>query len=249
MIWAHFKTIFSFRVYHRLAFATRGQTFWFTVYLFFLSLLVFHFAANTEIRENLPVFLKNFPAVTVEKGVLTAPDKPVSAEVPQSGFKITFDASRTQPPTLESMTEKRQLMLVGQKDIYMPSSAGVQTRAIPPSVTFTSTPEFLSQHQKDIAAALKTVSFLAALILIPLIMLFDFCIAAAAGFFFKLITRANVPNTVIFKWAAFLLGPLAALWYVRLWFYIPLFTLAQVILCLIYIQQIFNTLPEDRDAH
>lgn len=246
MIWAHFKTIFSFRIYHRLALVPRGQTVWFAVYLFFLSLLVFHFAANAEIRKNLPVFLKNLPVVTVEKGVLTAPEKSVSAAIPNSGFVITFDASRQTPPSLDSMTEKGQLMLIGKKDIYMPASAGVQTREIPPSVTFTSTPEFLAKHQKDISTALKTVSLFAALILIPLVMLFDFCIAASAGFFFKLLTRAAVPNTVIFKWAAFLLGPLAALWYIRLWFYIPLFTLAQVILAIIYMQQIFNTLPEER---
>lgn len=246
MIWAHFKTIFSFSIYHRLAFASRGQTVWFVLYLFVLSLFVFHVAAGDKIRKNLPVLLKNFPVITVEKGVLTAPQKEVSAEIPQSGFSLTFDATRTTPPGLDEMTRKQQLMLVGKDKIYMPSSAGVQTRDIPPSVTFSTTPEFLEKHQSDIAAALKTVAFLAGLILIPLTMFFGFCTAAAAGFFFKLITRARVPNAVIFKWAVFLLGPLAVLWYVRLWFYIPLFTLAQVILCLIYMQQIFNTLPEER---
>ncbi|MGN1058233.1 MAG: DUF1189 family protein [Candidatus Avelusimicrobium sp.] len=246
MLWAHFKTIFSFRIYHRLAAATRAQTVWFAVYLFFLSLIVFHFAAGDKIKENLPVFLKNFPVVTFEKGVLTAPQQEVRAEIPQSGFFITFDAQRKTPPTLDEMTEKQQLMLISQNKLYMPSSAGVQSRDIPPSVSFSATPEFLAKHQADIAAALKVVAFLTACLLIPLMMLFGFCTAAAAGFFFKILTRANVPNAVICKWAVFLLGPLAALWYVRMWFYIPLFTLAQVILCLIYVQQIFNTLPEDR---
>lgn len=229
-----------------MAFATRGQTIWFAVYLFFLSLIVFHFAAGARIRENLPVFLKNFPTVTFEKGVLTAPKTPVSAPLAQSGLVITFDAARKTPPTLAEMTEKRQLMLFSQNRVYMPSAAGVQSRPLPPEMTFSATPAFLAKHQRDIAAALKAAALLTAILLIPLIMLFDFCLAAAAGMLFKLITRAPVPNGVIFKWAAFLLGPLAALWYARLWFYIPLFTLAQIILCLIYIQQIFNTIPEDR---
>lgn len=246
MIWAHFKTIFSFRVYHRLALATRGQTFWFAAYLFFLSLLVFHFAANARIRENLPVFLKNFPTVTFEKGFLTAPQTPVDAPISQSGFVITFDAARQTPPTLAEMTDKNQLMLVNKNQVYMPSSTGVQSQTLPPEISFSSTPEILAAHQSEIAAALKVFAFITGLMLVPLIMLFDFCIAAAAGMFFKLITRAPVPNGIIFKWAIFLLGPLAALWYVRLWFYIPLFTLAQVILCIIYMQQIFNTLPEER---
>lgn len=246
MIWAHFKTIFSFRVYHRLAFAARGQIFWFIAYLFFLSLVVFHFAANARIQQNLSVFLKNFPAVTFEKGFLTAPQTPVNAPIPQSGLVLAFDAARQTPPTLAEMTEKKQLMLVTQNKIYMPSSAGVQSQILPQDFTFSATPETLAAHQPDIAAALKVAAFLTAVILVPLIMLFDFCLAACAGMFFKLLTRTAVPNRIILKWAAFLLGPLAALWYVRLWFYIPLFTLAQVILCIIYMQQIFNTIPEER---
>ena len=71
-------------------------------------------------------------------------------------------------------------------------------------------------------------------------------LAAAAGLFFKLLSRRAVPNRIIFKWAFFMLGPLCALWYARLWVNIPLFSLAQVILCLIYMQQIFNTLPEEK---
>lgn len=246
MIWAHFKTIFSFSVYQRLVFVSRGKTWGFVVYLFFLSLLVFHFAADAHIRENLPVFLKNFPAVTFEKGFLTSPHSPVNAPIPQSEFVITFDAVRQTPPTLSEMTEKNQLMLVNNNRVYMPSSSGVQSRTLPAEMSFSATPQTLEKHRGDIEAALNVIAFLTALMLVPFIMLFDFSIAACAGLFFKFITRAAVPNSAIFKWAAFLLGPLAALWYVRLWFYIPLFTLAQVILCVIYMQQIFNTLPEER---
>lgn len=228
-----------------MAFATRWQTFWFDAYVFFLSLVVFHFAADAHIQKNLPVFLKNFPAVTFEKGFLTAPPAPVQALIPQSGFVIAFDAARQSPPTAAEMTDNKQLMLVNKNQVYMLSSSGVQSQTLPADLSFSTTPETLAARQNDIAAALNVVSFITALILVPMIMLFDFCIAACAGMFFKLITRAAVPNAVIFKWAVFLLGPLSALWYVRLWFYIPLFTLAQVILCIIYMQQIFNTIPEE----
>ena len=46
------------------------------------------------------------------------------------------------------------------------------------------------------------------------------------------------------KWAVFLMGPLSALWLVHLFVGVPLFTLAVIIVCIIYMQQIFNTLPE-----
>ena len=77
-------------------------------------------------------------------------------------------------------------------------------------------------------------------------MLFGFCLAGATGLFFKLLYRSYVPRAAVLKWAFFMLGPLSALWYVRMWVNIPLFTFAQVILCIIYMQQIFNTLPEER---
>ena len=67
MIFAHLKTIFSFRVYHQLARATKWQMLGFGLYLFLLSLLVFHFFTGAYIRENLPVFLKNFPQATRQK--------------------------------------------------------------------------------------------------------------------------------------------------------------------------------------
>lgn len=246
MLLAHLKTIFSFRFYHRLAFATRGQLFGFGAYLFLLSVIVFHFFAEAYIRENLPVLLKNFPQVTFEKGVLTEPKTPVSVSVPQSDFKIVFDASLTTPPTLKEMTDSRTLMLVTGDKLYMPGSGGVQSRTLPQTLTFTASQENLEKEKNTLAGALAAVGFLTSLFAVPLVMFFGFCIAGAAGLFFKLLTRSSVPRAVVLKWAFFMLGPLAALWYVRMWINIPLFTFAQVILCLIYMQQIFNTLPEEK---
>jgi hypothetical protein len=163
MLLAHLKTIFSFRFYHRLAFATRGQLFGFGAYLFLLSVIVFHFFAGAYIRENLPVLLKNFPQVTFEKGVLTEPKTPVSVSVPQSDFKIVFDASLTTPPTLKEMTDSRTLMLVTGDKLYMPGSGGVQSRTLPQTLTFTASQENLEKEKDTLAGALAAVGFLTSL--------------------------------------------------------------------------------------
>ncbi len=246
MIWAHLQTIFSYRAYHRLAFATRLQCVGFVAYLGLLSLLVFYSFSSGYIRRNLPVFLKNFPQVTFEKGKLTAPDKPVWAYFPNSPFKIEFDAARQTPPTNRELIEKHTLALVTQSTVYMPGSTAVQTHLLPATFSATTSQAFLHTHQPLIAGALGTAAFMAAFFLIPLTLLFDFCIAAAVGFTFNLLNRSRVPRQVVLRWALFLLGPLSVLWYIRLWFNIPLFTLAQFILCIIYMQQIFNLLPEEK---
>ena len=68
--------------------------------------------------------------------------------------------------------------------------------------------------------------------------------AAAVRFFFNVISPRPVSSQAVWIWAVFLQGPLAVLWYIHLWYTIPLFTLAQLILCIIYVQQIFNLTSE-----
>ena len=218
----------------------------FGIYLFFLSTLVFYFFSNAYIQDNLPVLLKNFPQVTFEKGVLTAPAQPVSVSVPQSDFKLVFDASCPVPPSGEEMLKTNTLLQVCKDTVYMPSSGGVQQQKLPESFSFVSSQENLAKQQESLAAALGAVAFLTSHFVIPKMMLFGFCVAGATGLFFKMLYRSSVPRKLVLKWAFFMLGPLSALWYVRLWYPIPLFTFAQVILCVIYMQQIFNTLPEER---
>ena len=249
MIWAHLQTIFSFRVYHTLVHTSRRQRVWFAIYLFLLGTLIFHLFTGGYLRRNLPVFLKNFPQVTFENGILTAPQKTVSAPIPDGPFQITFDAARLTPPTNEELIENHILIFVTQNTLYMPGSTMVQSQSLPPSLTFSTTQDFLQQHQATLAASLRLMAFTASLIFIPLIFLFDFCIAGAVGLFFNLLRAQRVPRGRVLTWAFFMLGPLSALWMVRLWVNIPLFTFAQVILCIIYMQQIFNTLPEEPHAH
>jgi len=245
MVWIHLKTLFSFRFYHRLTLATRWQVVGFLVYLWLLSLLIFFTFANGFVQKNLPAFLKNFPQVTFEKGVLTAPTTTVYAPLPGSDFKLAFDATRQPPPAAQELLRENILAFVSANTLYMPGANGVQQRIIPPTLSFTTTQEFLTKHADFIAGSVIATALMAACFLIPFIMLFDFCLAASVITFFSLWTRRLLPRTVTVRWAVFLQGPLAVLWYVRLWYNIPLFMWAQVFLCIIYVQQIFNLMAEN----
>lgn len=246
MLWLHLQTIFSFRVYERLIFASRRIVVAFVVYLWLLSLLVCYLFTSGFIQRNTTIFFKNFPQVTFENGVLTAPPQPVYAVLPGSDFKIAFDASRQAPPTSQELLESNTLALIHKNTIYMPGADHVQTRTLPNTLSVSTTADFLSQHRPAFTAALRFAALASALVIIPLVMLFDFCIALTVGLFFNLLTRRLLPRRTLVRLAIFLQGPLAVLWYVRLGYNIPLFTLAQVILCIIYMQQIFNLTPEEK---
>ena len=245
MLWVQLKTIFSFRVYHLLTATSVRQRVWFVLYLFLASVLVSYLFTGSYLRKNLPVFLKNFPQVTFEKGVLTEPKTPVFASVPHSPFRLAFDATRQTPPSVDEMMQSNTLLLVNGKTVYIPGAAGMQTRELPPQADFTTTQDFLKKNQPAIGALLRLMAFTASLLLIPLILAFDFCLAGAVGFFFNMLRLKRVRSARVLTWALFLLGPLTALWWVKLWVNIPLFLFAQLILCIIYMQQIFNTLPEE----
>ena len=246
MLLAYLQSIFSFRAYHRLALTSRKVRIAFILFIFLLSLIIFYFFTGSYVRRTLPAFIKNFPQITFEKGVLTAPNKLVTAPLPGNDFSLAFEAGRSTPPTFNEMAEKGWLMLVAGNTIYMPGSGTVQTQPVPEQVSFTSSPEFLSKHQATLASLLKLTALAFALLFIPLTIAFDFCLACTVGTIFNLLTRRAVTLGLVTRWAVFLLGPLSLLWYVRLWWNIPLFTFAQVILCIIYMQQIFNTLPEGK---
>ena len=246
MLWIHLQTIFSFRIYHRLSGATRWHILGFGVYLGMLWLLVFNWFAGGYLKKNLPVFLKNFPQVTFEKGVLTAPQNPVYAYLPGNSLKIAFDASRQTPPTSQELLNQNLLAMVVKNSVYLPGSSAVQKHPLPATFSATTTPEFLTQHQPILQGSLRAAAFFCSLFIIPFIFLFDFCVAATVGLFFNLLRVHRVPRAIVLRWAIFLQGPLAVLWYIRLWYNIPLFTLAQLILCIIYMQQIFNLIPEEK---
>lgn len=221
----------------------------FLIYLGLVWLLMFYWVSGKIIKRNVPLFLKNFPQVTFEKGVLTEPTTPVYAFLPQGELKIGFDAGRQTPPTLEEFTQNKWLAFVMKDSIYTPDGSAVQKFKLPGTLTLTTSQDFLTQHKVQLTQILRFFVFMVSLFFIPLILVFDFCLALTVCFFFNIRTRRFLPRRVLVRWAVFLLGPLSVLWYVRLWYNIPLFMLAQLILCIIYVQQIFNLIPEGKNAY
>lgn len=244
MLGLHWKTIFSFSVYHRLAWATKWQAAWFVIYLFLICFLGLNLFIGRYISDQLPLMIKNFPTIRLEKGRLVEPQKPVAFEIPQSGFYIVFDGGLKAPPSKEDFAAHNWAAVAGPDGLYMPTAAGVQKQPWPASYSFTTTQEFLNQYKETIAGLINAMAFMTSFIIIPLMFLFFFCAAMTAGLFFRLLSRQWVPLSLVAKWAVFLLGPLSALWLVHLFIGIPLFSLAVLFVSIIYMQQIFNTLPE-----
>lgn len=245
MITTQLKAIFSFRSYHSLASGSRWYLLGFILYLFFFCLFVFQFRATGYISEQLPQALRSFPEISFDKGVLTHPKTKTVYTVPRTDMKIVFDASSEKVPSKEDFINQQQVMLVSGNKFYTPSAFGIQTQTIPESFTLTTSQEWLKKHQSALSATLSAMAFLSALLFLPFWMLFGICLSAATLTFFKIINKAYyLPQSLIWKWALFMLAPLSALWILRLWWPIPLFSFAQIILCIIYAQQIFNTLPE-----
>ncbi len=244
MLFIHFKTLFSFKFYHRLATLDAKYAAGFAAYLFALSVIIVFFFTGSVLKENLPAFLKNFPQVTFENGVLTAPPQAVSAPIPNTDFKIVFDAAATMPPAADELIQSNTLAWVHKNTLYIPSGNTLQRQEIPSNFNFTSSQETLEKYQPTLLASLRAALFITSLLFLALLLVYEFGLALCTLLIFNLIHGAFFPKKMMLKLAAFLLGPLTALFWVRLWVHIPLFTLAQAVLCIIYVQQIFNAKTE-----
>lgn len=245
MLWVHLHTVFSFQVYQRLLFTTRKQRVLFVIYLWLLSLGIVYLAAGTQVRRQLPALLKNFPQVTFEKGTLTEPSAPLEASLAE-GMNVLFNPALTQPPTAAEMTRKGQQIIVGKNTLYVMGAAGVQQMPLPPEFSFVTSQENLAKIQPAVGAVLRLGTCMMAAFFIPFVLLFGWCVAYIVGEIFNALRPKRVPAAAVRCWALFLLGPLSVLWYVRLWVPIPLFGTAQTILCIIYMQQIFNRIGDPR---
>ena len=244
MLFIHFKTLFSFKFYLRLLQLTARQTVAFVVYLFVVSVIAAFFFTGSLVKKNLPVFLKNFPQITFEKGVLTSPQQPVSAFIPQTDFKIVFDAAAQVPPTAQELLEQNTVAWVHDNHIYIPSNNTLQIQTLPDNLNFTSSPQMLDKYRPTLMASLRAALFITSLLFIALIILFNYCMNLCVVLFFNLRHGAVLSKAQLLKLSAFLLGPLCILWIVRLWVNIPLFTVAQLFVSIIYTQQIFNATRE-----
>lgn len=242
MLFLHLRTIFSFAYYHHLSLIKKRLVVFFGIYLFFLSALIAYFVGGAYINKNFPTLLKNFPEVTFEKGVLTAPEHPVSVPLPNSPVQFIFDASPDAVPPAVSATTP--LIWVHDNQILISANGRTQTQFLPPDLSFVTSQENLEKYQPALLSSARLTFLVFSVFFILFVMFFSFCLAFATGLMFRILRQAPVPYSVLARWAFFLLGPLSVLWYIWLWVRIPLFSLAQLILCVIYVQQIFNLLPE-----
>ena len=244
MLFIHFKTLFSFKFYHHLAALSPKYAVGFVAYLFALCIIVGFFFTGSVLNKYLPAFLKNFPQVTFEKGVLTAPQEPVSALIPNTDFKIVFDASAAMPPSAEELVKDNTVAWVHQNGLYVPSGDALQRQEIPANFNFTSSQETLDKYRSTLSASLRAALFITSILFLLLLLMYEFGLALCVLLAFNILHGAFYSKTTLVKLAVFLLGPLTTLFLVRLWVHIPLFTLAQVVLCIIYVQQIFNSKAE-----
>ncbi len=244
MIFIHFKTLFSFKFYHRLTTLSTKYALGFAAYLFLVSVIVVFFFTGSVLNKYLPAFLKNFPQVTFENGTLTAPQNTVSAPIPGTDFKIVFDASADMPPSAAELVKDNTVAWVHNNGLYIPSGDILQRQEIPANFTFTSSQEALNKYRATLTASLRAALLITSLLFLTLLLMYEFGLALCTLLIFNLLHGAFYSKTTLLKLAAFLLGPLTTLFWLRLWFNIPLFTLAQTVLCIIYVQQIFNTKSE-----
>ena len=244
MLFIHFKTLFSFKFYQRLIQLSAKHAAAFAAYLFAVSVILVFFFTGSVLKKNLPAFLKNFPQVTFENGVLTAPQEPVFAPIPGTDYKIVFDASAQTPPSATELLEQNTLAWVHKNSLYVPSGEQLQIQELPPNLNFTSSQEVLNKYKGTLSASLRAALFITSLFMLALLLVYEFGLALCTVLFFNIAHGGFFSKTTLLKLAAFLLGPLTTLFWLRLWFNIPLFTLAQILLCIIYTQQIFNAKTE-----
>lgn len=214
----------------------------FVAYLFLISTVLCFFFTNSLIKQNISIFIKNFPQVTFEKGVLTAPDTPVAAPIPGTDFKIVFDATAQTPPSAAELMKQNTLAWIHGNQLYIVSGKQLQIQTLPQTLSFTSSQEDLKKHSSTLVAVLRVTVFITSLFVLAFVLLMNWGLALCVSLFFNIFHHSPLSKAMLCKLAAFLLGPMMTLWFIQLWVTIPLFSLAQFLLCIIYVQQIFNSL-------
>ena len=177
--------------------------------------------------------------------MLTQPTSAVSAPIPNTDFKIVFDAQAKVPPSSEELIKNNTIAWVHNNQIYVPSNTGLQIQQLPKNVNFTSDQPTLQKHQKTLLFSLRITSLIISIFFVGVLLVYSYILALAVCLFFNFLRGWPLSRRTLIKLSAFLLGPLTTLFLIRLWVPIPLFSLAQVVLCIIYTQQIFNTIPEN----
>lgn len=246
MISLYFQSIFSFSAYHRLRTLGRWKTALFAFYLLLLGALVFNIWFAVQLHNKLPVLINSFPTLTFEKGTLTAPDKPVTVNIPGTDFIAVFDAQAKNPPSRNEFLQKQIMAFVTGNKIYMISASGLQSQIIPKQFSVQLNPQKIQEYEPTIKSILQTAAFFGSLFALALYLLFSFCLAGSLLYLWAGFKRVFVPLPVIMRWAVLLQGPSLTLWIVNLLWGVPLFLFGLFILFMIYIQQIFNFFPREQ---
>lgn len=246
MISIFFQSIFSFRAYHRLRGLGPWRTGLYVFYLLLLGVLAFNIWFAVQANAKLPVFLRAVPELTFEKGLLTGPQQAATAAIPGTDLKAVFDAGAKNPPSRQEFINQRILFFVSGNKIYTPSVAGVQSQTLPPQLHVRLTPQLLEKYTPAIKSVLQAAAFAGSFFALGLFFLFSWLLAASVVYVWSGWKRTPLPAGTVLRWAAFLQGPALALWLINLFWGVPLFMFAVFIVFMMYAQQIFNVMPEEK---
>lgn len=242
VIWL--QTVFSFRSYHRLGQLGPWRTAFFALYLLLVGSLIFNIYFAWQIHQKLPAFIQSVPTLTFEKGRLTAPAGKTTVYIPGTEYKIIFQAAPGTLPTQQDFAAQKILAWVQGDSAYMLSVGGLSKQTIPSSFSAQITPEWLAKQAPAARSFLQTIIFFGSLLALGFFLVFSILMAGAVIYFWRGMTRSALPIRTLWKWAILLQGPALVLWTVQLLAGVPLFAFALFILFNIYVQQIFNTLPD-----
>lgn len=245
MLWAYIQS-FSFPAYHRFSRISVWKTGLFALWILLVGVLVLNIYFILQIRQKLPPFLATLPPITFENGQMLAPQNKVALSVPDTPYQIILDATAQQPPAYQTFLEQQIMLFLSKEHIYVPSVSSVQAQPIAKEWNVEITPQWLKENTKNIASVLQTIFFFTSFLVLGFFLLGSFAMAAAVIFLWQGLNRQAVPLGVRLRWAVFLQGPALTLWIINLWVGVPLFLFAVFILFMMYGQQIYNTLPQEK---
>ena len=248
-IWFH--TIFGFQFYHRLRAAGKWLTLFFALFLWLVGLVLTNLYFSFQIRQKLPLFLQKLPALTFEQGHLVEPKDKTRLSIPGTDYRLILDAAAAPEtiPSPQDFVQKKLVAFVTRDMIYTPGVTGINAQPIPSQFHGTFNQAWFGKHMSDIRNVLQSIVLIGSVFAVAFFGICSVLLAGAVLYFWRGMLRAAVPTRLLWKWAVFLQGPALILWIIQLIWGIPLFVFGLFILFNIYIQQIFNTLPDSRGNH